>query len=307
MKIFIVLIILIVIYSSSCEEIDQGFCVVCQDDNVPLTVILNNCRHSICNYCANEMEAREVKNCPLCRTKIDKYENLVELPRCICKKELPSVVLSPCGHLLGNDCAIKYKEEEIPCPNESCGKHIEKFKDLVVLKNCDQCDDEQLTVVLQPCGHMLGNRCAVSNKKLDKPCPFCNQNVSNYEGLFDFTLDDEEEMLFESLSREFDGWETLPDDISDYTRPRHNRNIDQELRIYRIMRHRFFLSYNSPGEGANELIRRYRDDVSRQHASEGSEFQNNFFSSKENSSIQWYHKWTRHAFLRSFINCLIGH
>lgn len=47
------------------------------------------------------------------------------------------------------------------------------------------CNQELLTVTLEPCGHQLGNNCAFKYKQDNKPCPVegCDNDSPEFNGI----------------------------------------------------------------------------------------------------------------------------
>ncbi|XP_050533951.1 uncharacterized protein LOC126901514 isoform X2 [Daktulosphaira vitifoliae] len=114
------------IQDDSSENDDEEVCFICQFEK-PLTVILNPCGHKMCNDCANELLARHMIQCPLCKKEIVFYKNIKSIEKCACKNELRHVVLKPCLHSIGINCAkhISDNNYQPMCP--ICSKKVELF------------------------------------------------------------------------------------------------------------------------------------------------------------------------------------
>ncbi|XP_050547193.1 uncharacterized protein LOC126908907 isoform X2 [Daktulosphaira vitifoliae] len=115
------------IQDHSLKNDSEKVCCICLIKR-SLTVTLKPCYHKICNDCANELTVLNITECPLCRENIVYFNNIELIERCSCKKELRHVVLEPCLHKIGMNCAkyISNNNYQPKCP--MCSENIEFFR-----------------------------------------------------------------------------------------------------------------------------------------------------------------------------------
>ncbi|XP_050547197.1 uncharacterized protein LOC126908908 isoform X3 [Daktulosphaira vitifoliae] len=109
------------------SDSEQECCICSLEKSLKVTLI--PCNHKICNDCANELIIQKISECPLCREQIVYFNKIELIERCPCREELRHVVLEPCLHKIGVDCAdfISNKMYYQPkCP--ICSKNIEVFR-----------------------------------------------------------------------------------------------------------------------------------------------------------------------------------
>lgn len=103
---------------------------------------------------------------------------------CHCHKEMNEEdkpnILTPCGHLVCNNC----KDIIERCP--ICDTPVNKVQRIFFEEVCALCLDNKPNTISLPCGHMcMCYECAMQNSANGYNCPLCNEPMTNFKFIFD--------------------------------------------------------------------------------------------------------------------------